>query len=104
MEEVSERTDESESTSQNYSYNSAGDLNSSISSLNDDSSETMLRIKMAEDIKEIEKMSKEVFATAPIPFNFDFEDYENCKLNGEIRKIINLMKITVPIIHIKGTS
>ena len=33
-------------------------------------------------------MANKVFKTSPIPFKFDFEDYENCLLNGEIKKII----------------
>ena len=36
-----------------------------------------------------------------IPFKFDFEDFENCKLNGEIKKMISYMKITLPIIYIQ---
>ena len=55
---------------------------------------------MAENMKDIEKMAKEVFKTAPIPFKFDFEDYKNCKLNGQIKKVISEMNITLPIIHI----
>ena len=49
-------------------------------------------------------MANKVFKTSPIPFKFDFEDYENCLLNGEIKKIIAQMNITIPIIHIKGSS
>lgn len=72
----------------------AEDLNSSNSSINNaddthfDSSETMTRIKMAENIKEIEKRAMEFFQESPIPFKFDFEDYENCKLNGQLKKMI----------------
>ena len=55
-------------------------------------------------MKEIEKMAKDVFKTPPIPFKFDFEDYQNCKLNGQIKKIISNMNITIPIIHIQPTS
>ena len=83
------------------------DLNSSVSSIEDgnsDSSETLARIRMAENIKSIEKMAMEVFKTAPIPFKFDFEDYENCRLNGEIKKMIGYMHITIPIIPMKGGS
>ncbi len=100
-------TEESDRSSQLCYLSSNDDLDSSSSSLSGghtDSSETMARIKMAEDIKDIEKKAEELFATAPIPFKFDFEDYENCKLNGEIRKMANYMKITIPIINIKGTS
>jgi hypothetical protein len=32
------------------------------------------------------------------------EDFENCKLNGEIKKMINYMKITIPIVHVKAQS
>ena len=55
-------------------------------------------------MKGIEKMVTDVFKTAPIGFKFDFEDYENCRLNGEIKKMISYMKITVPIVHMHGTS
>lgn len=59
---------------------------------------------MAENMKGIEKMVTDVFRTAPIGFKFDFEDYENCRLNGEIKKMISYMKITLPIVHMHGTS
>jgi len=57
---------------------------------------------MAENIKELEKMADEVFKTTPITFKYDFEDYENCKLNTAVKKMITEMKITIPIIHMKG--
>jgi hypothetical protein len=93
LEEVTEMTEESD-------ISSCGDdtfSNSSDSSC----SETIDRVKMAEDMKQYEKMSAEFFDTPSIPFKFDFEDFENCKLNGEIKKMIHFMKITIPIIHVK---
>ena len=59
---------------------------------------------MAEEMKLIQDKAKDVFRTAPIPFMFDFEDYENCKLNGELKRIIASKAITVPIVPIKNTS
>jgi hypothetical protein len=59
---------------------------------------------MAEDMKQYEKMSAQLFESSPIPFKFDFEDFENCRLNGEIKKMITYMKLTVPIIHVKSTT
>jgi len=62
---------------------------------------------MAEEIKEIEMKAKENFSpqTDPIiPFKFDFEDFDNCKLNGEIKKMIQYMKITIPIVYVKKTD
>jgi len=56
---------------------------------------------MSENIKTLEKEATELFKTAPIPFKFDFEDYENCRLNGEIKKMISYMNITIPIVPIK---
>lgn len=43
---------------------------------------------MAEDLKELDELAKQIFRFAPIPFKFDFEDYENCKLNGELKRLI----------------
>ena len=63
--------------------------------------ETLVRIKVAEDIKEIEGMISTKFKKALIPFEFEYEDYENCKLNIEIKKMINYMKVTLPIVYIK---
>jgi len=98
---VTERSEESDLTSNLSSV----DLNSSVSSYDDGSSdtasETYARIKMAENIKVIEKMANEIFKTAPIPFKFDFEDYENCRLNGEIKKMISYMNITIPIVPVQ---
>jgi hypothetical protein len=56
------------------SYISGGGF-SSTSSAESSDSETADRIKMAEDMKELEEMAKLTFANAPIPFKFDFEDY-----------------------------
>ena len=99
LEEVTEMTEESDMTSL-QSYNS--ELLSSNSSDNSNSSqnETIARIKMSEDIKELEAMSVKVFnEKCPIPLKFDFEDYDRCKLNGEIKKMIVYMKIKMPILQ-----
>ena len=99
LEEVTEMTEESDMTSL-QSYNS--ELLSSNSSDNSNSSqnETIARIKMSEDIKELEAMSVKVFnEKCPIPFKFDFEDYDRCRLNGEIKKMIVYMKIKMPILQ-----
>lgn len=63
--------------------------------------ETLVRIKVAENIKEIEGMIGSRFKKALIPFEFEYEDYENCKLNIEIKKMITYMKVTLPIVYIK---
>ena len=63
--------------------------------------ETLIRIKVAENIKEIEGMIGSRFKKALIPFEFEYEDYENCKLNIEIKKMITYMKVTLPIVYIK---
>lgn len=39
-----------------------------------------------------------------IPFEFEYEDYENCKLNIEIKKMIAYMKVTLPIVYIKAKN
>jgi len=71
-------------------------------------SETIARIKMADEIKEIELKALEYFnpdKTEPlIPFKFDFEDFKNCKLNGEVKKMIQYMKIMIPIVYVKKTD
>lgn len=70
-------------------------------------SETIARIKMADEIIDIEKYSKELFNSLRepiIPFKFDFEDFENCKLNGEIKKMTKYMKIMIPIVFVKQTN
>ena len=85
------------------SYISGGGF-SSTSSVDSSDSETAARMKMAEEMKLIQDKAKDVFRTAPIPFMFDFEDYENCKLNGELKRIIASKAITVPIVPIKNTS
>jgi len=69
------------------SYISAGGF-SSASSASSADSETADRIRMAEDLKELDELTKQTFKFAPIPFKFDFEDYENCKLNGELKRLI----------------
>lgn len=38
----------------------------------------------------------------PIPFKFDMEDYETCRLNGAIKKTLNQMKVRVPIFQVSG--
>lgn len=97
LEEVTEMTEESD-----LSDNSCDDSSSASSDCSN--SETVDRVKMAEDMKEYEKMAAQFFSTASIPFKFDFEDFENCKLNGEIRKLISYMKLTLPITHVKGST
>lgn len=59
---------------------------------------------MSELIKDLDKQASEMFKTAPIPFKFDFEDYENCKLNGEIKKMISYMNVTIPIVPLKSNE
>jgi len=106
LEEVTEMTEESDMTSQSsspYLYEDAYSENSSSYSDSSDS-ETMARVRMSEEIKEIDKASREMFREALIPFKFDFEDYETCWLNGEIRKIIEAQKLTLPIVHLRGTN
>ena len=84
------------------SYISAGGF-SSASSASSADSETADRIRMAEDLKELDDLAKQTFKFAPIPFKFDFEDYENCKLNGELKRIIAQQQIKIPIIPYKNT-
>lgn len=95
LEEVTEMTEESDISSCEDCLSNSSDSSNS---------ETIDRVKMAEEMNNYDKMAKQFFNTPVIPFRFDFEDFENCKLNGEIKKMINYMKITVPIIHIKGTT
>ena len=78
------------------------DLNQSNSSIASGDSETIERIQMAEKIVDIEKQSKILFAEPPIKFKFDFEDYNNCKLNCKIKKLIGILNIKIPIIHLDG--
>jgi hypothetical protein len=58
---------------------------------------------MSEYLKELEDFAKQTFRFAPIPFKFDFEDYENCKLNGELKRLIASQNIKLPIIPYKNT-
>ena len=60
---------------------------------------------MSEDIAELEDMSLKVFEkveSSPIAFKFDFEDYDHCKLNGELKKMMAYMKIKIPILQKEG--
>ena len=94
--------EESDQTS-SVSYISAGEF-SSASSASSADSETADRIKMSEDLKDLEEFVKQTFRYAPIPFKFDFEDYENCKLNGELKRLIASQNIILPIVPYKNTS
>ena len=102
-------TEESKSDTSisNISDISLGSDSSCNSDINSSGSDTISRIKMSEDIKDIEKMAHEIFDSSKepmIPFKFDYEDFDNCKLNGEIRKMISYMKITLPIVYVKKTN
>ena len=87
------------------SYNSELLSSGSSDQSSSSQSETLARIKMSEDMKDFEHMSEKIFDKVdkpPIAFKFDFEDYENCKLNGEIKKMISYMKIKLPIFQKEG--
>lgn len=62
------------------------------------------RIRMAEDIKSIEKKSRELFKTSQIPFKFDPEDFQNYMLNAQIKKELVNRRVTLPVVHIAGTD
>ena len=110
LEEVTEMTEESKSDTSSHISDVSLGMDDDSSCNSDDlsrGSETIARIKMAEEIKEIEMKAKGHFnhQTDPIiPFKFDFEDFDNCKLNGEIKKMIQYMKITIPIVYVKKTD
>lgn len=59
---------------------------------------------MSERIFEIENMSRIIFSEPPIQFKFDFEDYNNCKLNCKLKKLIVILKIKIPIIHLESNK
>ena len=110
LEEVTEMTNESDKTSQmSYTSIEVEDLDDDLSGASSMSSsingsaceETLVRIKVAEDIKEVTGLIGSKFKKALIPFEFEYEDYENCKLNIEIKKMIAYMKVTLPIVYIK---
>lgn len=86
LEEVTEMSEESDVTSQ-LSLHEKEDLNRSHSSI-DSESETNERIQMSEKVLEIESLSRMLFSEPPIQFRFDFEDYNNCKLNCKLKKLI----------------
>ena len=64
-------------------------------------SELNERIAISEMIPELRKKSEELFSNESL-FRFDAEDYENCKLNGLIKKAIQTHKCRLPIIHVRG--
>ena len=37
-------------------------------------------------------------------FTYDFEDFENCKVNIEIKRIVSALDITIPILFVKTTN
>jgi hypothetical protein len=65
-------------------------LSSMDDSLNDSySSDTMNRVRIIDDLDYLEKDLGEVFEAGNIiPFTYDPEDFDNCKLNSELKKII----------------
>jgi hypothetical protein len=102
-------TEESKSDTSisNISDVSLGSDSSCNSDINSSGSDTISRIKMSEDIKDIELMAEDTFNKSQppiIPFSFDYEDFDNCKLNGEIRKMITYMKIAIPIVYVKKSD
>jgi len=107
LEEVTERSEESDMTSI-MSYNSIDLMSSSDNNRSFDgvcANETNIRIRV---IDEIDKMTKErltaIFGnpySPTVPFTYDFEDFENCKLNIDIKKLISVMDLTLPIVFSK---
>jgi len=87
LEEVTEMTEESDETS-HLSYLDNEDLCRSQSSASSRESEINDRIQMADKIIELEKQCQALFLQPPIVFAFDFEDYDNCKLNCKLKKLI----------------
>ena len=56
---------------------------------------------------EIESKCRDLFHlidTQLIPFRFDMEDYETCRLNGAIKRTLNQMKVRVPILQVSGAN
>ena len=57
-------------------------------------------------MEEIDTLQKELVPqlfsddqNPPIPFIYDFEDFANCKLNIEIKKLISMLDVTLPIVY-----
>lgn len=98
LEEVRESSEESDQSSM-MSYN-IDDLASDCT----DDQEILSRVKVADDIDLAKKnLVNQLFGDVerpPIPFVYDFEDLDNCKLNIELKKIVNSQGITIPIVKI----
>lgn len=105
LEGVTERSGESDEDS-HFSYNSidlasSNDLNNSFDAIS--GQDVNIRIKVMDELNKISSQKLQaIFGDAKnptIPFTYDFEDFENCKLNIEIKKLINSMDLTLPIIY-----
>ena len=59
-------------------------------------------MKLIEDLETAEKELKQSLfggEESQIPFTYDFEDFNNCKLNIEIKKMLSIMEITLPVVY-----
>lgn len=107
LEEVTEMDEESDITS-HMSYNSI-DIYSSDNNKSFENSpadfDTGLRIKVIDELDQIstEKLLS-IFGHPSKPtvnFTYDFEDFENTRINIDLKKLVNIMDITLPIIYCK---
>mmetsp|Transcript_7471 Transcript_7471/g.12629 ORF Transcript_7471/g.12629 Transcript_7471/m.12629 type:complete len:197 (-) Transcript_7471:3-593(-) len=102
-------TEESEATSLNASLNNSQEqeyssVNESTFSESSQDMDSLARVQIVEDMKHLEQISEELFKVQRIPFKFDVEDFEHRKLNGEVKKIIHIHNLTLPIIQIKSSN
>lgn len=96
LEEVTEMTEESDATDQM----SIGSITSD-SSMHSTDSELNERIAVQDLIPGYQKEVNEQF-TSETDFVYDIEDYDTCKLNGQLKKCIQQMNCKLPIRQVKG--
>lgn len=98
LEEVTERSEESDLTM--LSYNS-GDLDNVLDISHEQ--DTILRVKVMDEIEHVQKeLLNKLFGDCenpPVPFVYDFEDFSRCKLNIELKKLISSLDVTLPIVQ-----
>lgn len=101
LEEVREMTNESDMTS-DYGYDMEG--MSSEDSFDSMSDETLLRVKIMEEVDMLTLELAARFRTPPVPFIYELEDFDNCKLNSELKKVVAVTATKLPVVSLGGSS
>ena len=92
-------TEESDTNTSAYDCDN---FSSKASSLNDSySSDTLNRVRIIDDLDSLEKDTlNEVFSPKNnIAFTYDPEDFENCRINSEVKKILTQTKSSIPVVY-----